>query len=898
MTFANILYTVILYPLVQIIKLAFMVYEKAFDNTGIAILGVSVTVTLLCLPLYIVAEHWQEIERNTQKRLAPYTKRIKQAFKGDEQYMILSTYYRQNHYHPIMALRSSFGLLIQIPFFMAAYSCLSHLPALQGESFLFIRDMGQQDAIFTIGSFPVNILPIAMTAINMISGTIYTKGLPIKEKVQVYGMAIIFLVLLYDRPAGLVLYWTMNNVLSLVKNIFYKMKNPVKVLYFCMCAAVIAADVYLLFIYSGGANLTKRLMAVLVLLIFPLIPLFLKAINRLLNNSFVSITSNSKLRFQLFFYSAFALCILTGFVIPSSIIASSVQEFSNIGSVTNPAGFLVHSFWQSFGLFVVWPVCIYFLFNKRIQTLIAVLYSILLICGVINTYIFKGSYGTMDITLKFIGGIYKHGNRYLLSNLAAIVMIIEVLFIIYRLKFGFAVSAASFIMVFAFASLGAINVRKINREYKEFQVIAASGEDSSDIFKKQFHLTKNKKNLVLIMLDRAESSFFESIVNDFPALKDQYSGFTFYPNTVSANGHTLMGVPAVYGGYDYLPSEINKREDVPLKDKHNEALMLLPKILTEQASFNATLTDLSWANYSYVSDMSFAQGIENIDAKKLRGRYTGDFKKEFTNELGNTNLEDSIKRNLIWIGFFREAPACIRPIIYYKEKGTWWTDEDVADMDGLLDWFAELYYLPEITDFSSFRDNLIVITNEATHSTEDSKKLNLFPENKLSHPDVSAYDTNAVCLLTIARWLDSLKENDAYDNTRIVIVADHGMGSNKLSEKLYTTQNIGGYSKDHLNPLLLVKDFNAKGQLKTDMSFMTNADTPAILLKDIIENPTNPYTKNPITSAAKDDGILVTIDDLFMPYHSKNKNIFTVKNDSWYRIRDNIFIDSNWQKAE
>ena len=148
MTFGNILYTVILYPLVQIIEISYFLFDKLFDNTGIAILGVSLTVTLLCLPLYIVAEHWQQVERDTQKTLKPVIDRIKSVFKGDEQYMILSTFYKQNHYHPMMALRSSFGLLIQVQFFMAAYSCLSKMPALQGESFLFIKNLGQPDSIF------------------------------------------------------------------------------------------------------------------------------------------------------------------------------------------------------------------------------------------------------------------------------------------------------------------------------------------------------------------------------------------------------------------------------------------------------------------------------------------------------------------------------------------------------------------------------------------------------------------------------------------------------------------------------------------------------------------------------------------------------------------------------
>jgi membrane protein insertase Oxa1/YidC/SpoIIIJ len=119
--------------------------------------------------------------------------------------MILSTYYKQNHYHPVYALRSTFGLFIQIPFFIAAYSYLSHLQTLQGASFFFITDLGKPDALFSIGSGYINVLPLLMTLINIVSGAVYTKGLGAKDKMQLYGMALVFLVLLYNSPSGLVL---------------------------------------------------------------------------------------------------------------------------------------------------------------------------------------------------------------------------------------------------------------------------------------------------------------------------------------------------------------------------------------------------------------------------------------------------------------------------------------------------------------------------------------------------------------------------------------------------------------------------------------------------------------------------------------------------------------------
>ncbi len=893
MSFANVLYTIILYPLVQIIEISFMIFNKLFSNTGIAVLGVSLTVTLLCLPLYIVAEHWQQIERDTQAKLKPGIDRIKKAFKGDEQYMILSTFYKQNHYHPMMALRSSFGLLIQIPFFMAAYSCLSKLPALQGQSFLFIRDMGQQDAIFRIGNFPVNILPIAMTIINIIAGAIYTKGFPLKEKLQIYGMALIFLVLLYSSPAGLVLYWTMNNVFSLIKNIFYKLKNPLKVLYILMVAACIFVAVFVLFIYDGGASPKKRIAAALPMLLLTGIPIYLKGIKWLLDKPLALIVENKQNRLKLFLFSAAGLAILTGLVLPSNLISSSVQEFSNIESYTSPNNFLYAPFWQSIGLFLFWPICIYFLFNKRIQTLIAALFSILLVTFSVNAYAFSGNYGSMDITLKFIGGIQAQTKLFIVLNLIVnLVLILIIPFILSRKK-NIIYTNLMLIAFVSFSLLGIINISKIKREYKAFETAQEQNSHASENdFTTRFHLSKKQKNVIVIMLDRAESSYFPHIVQNFPELNESFSGFTFYPNTLSFNGHTLMGSPGIYGGYEYTPYEMNKRQNESLKDKHNEALLLMPRIFTEQADFTASVSDLSWGNYNYITDLSFMNSYEKISTNILNGRYTGELKKTLT--LSNqTSLIQNANRNLFWVSLFRQAPAAIRPAIYYK--GSWWGEEGAVDTDSFLDWYGPLYFLPQITDFNSNTGSFILMTNEATHSNEEIPYLEI--TNRINHFEdtKSGYDIDVACLIKLADFFDYLKENNTYDNTRIIIIADHGIGYGPTCTENYDKASLSnGYTKDHLNPLLLVKDFDSTGTLKTDNSFMTNADTPALALKGIVENPVNPFTNKPINLDYKTNGVFVTIDDIFMPHHSKSSNIFTVKDDYWYKIKDNIFIDENW----
>jgi YidC/Oxa1 family membrane protein insertase len=883
------LYNIILSPITQIIEISYRVFDKLTGNTGIAVLGVSLTVTLLCLPLYIVAESWEETERSVQAKMKNGIDRIKKVFKGDEQYMILSTYYRQNHYHPIMALRSSFGILIQIPFFLAAFHTLSNLPDLMGRTFLFIKDMGRPDAVFSIGSFNVNILPIAMTIINCISGAIYSKGHGIREKIQIYGMAALFLVVLYDSPAGLVIYWTMNNLFSLIKNIFYKMKNPLKVFYICVCIFLTATALFILFGYSGGAGLKKRLPAALFLLFWIPSPLYIRGINSFIKNQFKSLYENKKSRISIFLISALGLTLLNGLVLPSSLIASSAQEFSNIDSYGSPSVFLHSSFWMSFGLFIFWSGAIFFLFKEKVQTVLAFLFSILLPGAVINAYLFAGDYGSMDSTLKFIDGFANPSVLFLILNLICAVLCFAAVTLIYKFKLLKILTNTYLIICAAFAGLTIVNTAKINSAYSDFQKIVEANKDTSSSAVK-FHLSKDKQNVVIFMLDRFESAWIDDILTDVPELKETLSGFVYYPNCISYNGHTLMGSPGLYGGYEYTPEEMNKRSDVKLKEKHNEALLLLPKLLTETSGFEAYLSDLSWGNYSYISDMSFAKNIPHISAMTLLSRYSGDFKKERLLP-GNENytLSHVINRNLFWVSLFREVPAVLRPVVYYK--GTWWENGVKESSSSFADWFSCLYALPSITAVDSDSPTLSVITNEATHSGEDTSMYDLGLSDELLKKD-NAYKIDLVTLKQTGEYIKFLKESGVYDNTKIIIVSDHGIGRTNAGE--YKEQKFDGYTKDHLNCVLLVKDFNSFKPFSTDNTFMTNADVPSIALHGIINNPVNPFTGNKIDSSLKAKGAVVTKCDLFMPHHSKSEYTFTIDDDDWVLVKDNIFGDDTW----
>ncbi len=216
------LYYLFIAPLEWIMRTVLEAGCASFGTYGAALVFMSIVVNVMLLPLYHLAETWQESERRVQHAMESQLARIKRTFKGRERFMLIATLYRQHEYHPVYAVRTSFGFLIQVPFFFAAYHFLSHYTPLNGASFWIFDDLAKPDGLLSVAGLPVNVLPILMTVINIVSALVYTNRLRFKDKLQLYVMAALFLVLLYTAPSGLVFYWTCNNIFSLLKNMVYE----------------------------------------------------------------------------------------------------------------------------------------------------------------------------------------------------------------------------------------------------------------------------------------------------------------------------------------------------------------------------------------------------------------------------------------------------------------------------------------------------------------------------------------------------------------------------------------------------------------------------------------------------------------------------------------------------
>ena len=887
------LYQIFITPLVQLTEFFYSLFFEVTGNQGIAVIGLSFVVTIFTLPLYMVAEKWQETERNIQKKLKPGVERIKATFKGDEQYMVLSTFYRENHYHPIYALRSSFSLLIQIPFFIAAYNFLSNLEPLKNYSFLFIRSFGEPDATFHIGSFAVNILPIAMTIINCVAGVIYSKGHPLSEKIQIYACAAVFLLLLYNSPAGLVVYWTMNNILSLVKNIFYKIRNPKKVLYIIACIASVCLILCGVFVFKHTKAIF-RAMLVLAGILIPLAPFAVKFLASFFEKHFNILDENPKLRLSVFLISAFILAVLTGLAIPSILMQSEPEQYSYVDSYTSPLSFIWHTFFQALGFFVVWPFCFYALFSSKTKKILTFLFTFVAFSALLNCFAFSGNYGPVNPNLLFMTPQhFMPGIKTVLVN----ILCMAVILVFVAAAFSFKAKVLNSLCTIFLISLVAISGKNIFSVQNSFRKMEAP--DLSKKIEPVFHLSKTGKNVIVLMQDRYFSPLIPKVLENNPQLRERLDGFVYYPNTVSFGKLTMIGTPGIFGGYDYTPFEMNRHTDKTLQQKHNEAILTMP-IVFHQNGWNVSVADLPYENYLEQPVTDMYKGYDFIDRVTTHGAYS-DIWYARHNMKKSPFMSEGIKRNFIWFSVLKIVPPFMRQIIYHKEY--WISYNKFENSAKFIDNYSEIDFFPELFDSSSEKNAFFLLDNEANHEAILLQAPDYVPVENVTDFGPGGkdrtYSSMVGILLRFADFVDFLKENNLYDNTKIILVSDHGMSRDTglFDNK---TQHFPFY-KENMTASLLVKDFSSRGKLKEDYTFMTNADTPAIALKDIDGKALNPFTKNPLDVNSMGGGI--TKNDFIKmsnaPAEStriRKNTRFNIKDDEWYTVKDNIFDNNNWSQ--
>lgn len=199
-------------PLMDIYSFVLGLLPDAWSE-GWRLMAFSVLLNLALLPLYMQMEKRSRANRVVKDQVARDVARMKRHFRGRERYFYVRAVYRQHRYHPISELLGSADLAVQIIVFATVYRFLSGLPALTGAPFGPIADLSRPDGL--LGG--LNLLPFVMTAIN--AAAVFAYVADRAKRIQALALAAIFLALLYHSAAGLVLYWTTNNLYALCRTL-------------------------------------------------------------------------------------------------------------------------------------------------------------------------------------------------------------------------------------------------------------------------------------------------------------------------------------------------------------------------------------------------------------------------------------------------------------------------------------------------------------------------------------------------------------------------------------------------------------------------------------------------------------------------------------------------------
>jgi YidC/Oxa1 family membrane protein insertase len=149
------------------------------------------------------------------RRVAPQMKRLQERYADDRQKLSqeMMALYKKEKVNP---LGGCLPMLLPMPIFLALYWVLFESVELRHAPFLWMKDLSAMDPYF--------ILPLAMGASMYLQQLMSpAMGDPMQQKVMRL-MPVMFTVLFLFFPAGLVLYWLVNNVLSIAQQ-WYVMRQ-------------------------------------------------------------------------------------------------------------------------------------------------------------------------------------------------------------------------------------------------------------------------------------------------------------------------------------------------------------------------------------------------------------------------------------------------------------------------------------------------------------------------------------------------------------------------------------------------------------------------------------------------------------------------------------------------
>lgn len=209
----------------DILKFVMSFFYGLIPNWGVAV----VLLTLSIRALLWIPTHNSYKSTAAMSALSPKLKEIQDKYKNDPQKLnaAMAELYKKEGVNP---LGGCLPMLLQLPIFFALYGMLNTHFDLRGAVFIpgWITDLSLPESIWNWGDFrlpflgwnDLRALPILMVVTQVFSSmfTSPSGGAPnAQTKMLTYLMPVVFFFMLYDMPSGLLVYWVLTNILSMLQ---------------------------------------------------------------------------------------------------------------------------------------------------------------------------------------------------------------------------------------------------------------------------------------------------------------------------------------------------------------------------------------------------------------------------------------------------------------------------------------------------------------------------------------------------------------------------------------------------------------------------------------------------------------------------------------------------------
>jgi hypothetical protein len=793
-----------------------------------------------------------------------------------------------------------------------------------------------------------------MTGVNLLAGFLYSRGMERSEKIQLFSIATLFFFLLYNQPAALVLYWTMNNIFAIIRGKVFKKIYITEVAthhqpessfllelyrssqYFfhhyykfmryilCLCCLYFALIISFNYTVSIAESFIK------LFIIGSIIALILYHATQYIKNHYNLVF----LRNWLIIIFSIVAPIL--FFIPSAIMLGEIEAgggsyiiggmlFINLLMVVyfpfknratakiklldlkllNIVGLGALLFILSLILFWL-PLNIYlsspqeFLFSNIIQILqkniaifvIVITLGAILIIGsprqikfilvtllvgsmlfaLVNGICFARQFGTMHAFTFMQPNIVATGWRnifefiiFLTVFTAAYIVVKKYLKLILRL-----VVILNFIFFIRFFWLIYGDVQKIH--YNN-----SGSKDKQQLYQHILNFSPKGKNIVILILDMFPGGFIEPLFRENPQYNADFSGFTWYPNTLSISNLTFFSVPAINAGWDFTPENLNKRRGTFRKKTQEAYDKLFSAMQKNNYRSSCVIPNHYYHNVAKVLKKNDVNTASNVQFILLKDQIKA---------LKSQTVNHKILRN---IGLFLITPSFCNKSIY--ANGTWLVINAAGQLQQVLRNRAFLDSLGRQSSCTEYRNTFKWFHNDLSHGpyliTRAGKVV-----NEHDNPD-GPMPTLKVTLDALVVWIKWLKKNNLYNNTKIILVSDHSNASHEIPRSLLKEKSFVFDKKvrNRLHALLMVKPFNCNKKFSIDSRLMSNADVAAIVATELMHPADLTDQLDPTTQQILHRSLPAYW--LGGVWYEREK-IFYKK----YQVKDSIFESVNWTNFE